>query len=106
MEVGQPSSKAPEKVINSAEESLRSNMLGYTNALGINPLRNAIAKHYKDKYDITINPKRVIVTTGSSAGFLLAFIGCFDVGDHVALASVGYPCYRNIMSATNVKYCR
>ena len=41
----------------------------------------------------------MVVTTGSSGGFLLAFLACFDVGDRVAMASPGYPCYRNILSA-------
>ena len=79
-------------------------MLGYTNALGINPLREAISRNYAKKYGVDVSPDRVIITTGSSAAFLFAFLGCFDIGDHVALASSGYPCYRNIMSATSIVY--
>ena len=48
---------------------------------------------------LVVDPNEVVVTTGSSGGFLLAFLACFDVGDRVAIASPGYPCYRNILSA-------
>jgi aspartate/methionine/tyrosine aminotransferase len=61
-----------------------------------------ITKHYLDKYGVTITSNQVIITTGSSAGFLFAFLGCFDIGDHIALCSSGYPCYRNLMKATNL----
>jgi len=105
MEVGQPSSRAPLKVLKAAEEAIKNNLIGYTNALGIAPLRASIASNYEKRYGLTISPDRVIVTTGSSAAFLFAFLGCFDPGDHVALASAGYPCYRNIMTATGLNYC-
>jgi aspartate/methionine/tyrosine aminotransferase len=102
MEVGQPSTGAPRKVIEAAQQALLSDKIGYTNALGISPLRNAIVKHYADKYQVTITPAQVVVCTGSSAAFLFAFLGCFDQGDSVGICSSGYPCYRNIMKATGL----
>jgi aspartate/methionine/tyrosine aminotransferase len=99
LSAGQPSAGAPEPVRAAAAAALHRNQLGYTVALGIPELRSAIAADYQRQYGIDVEPDAVIVTTGSSGGFLLAFLACFDVGDRVALASPGYPCYRNILSA-------
>lgn len=96
---GQPSAGAPRAVREAAKAALDSTVLGYTVALGIPELREAIARSYRDRYRLDIDPSDVVVTTGSSGGFLLAFLACFDVGDRVAIASPGYPCYRNILSA-------
>jgi aspartate/methionine/tyrosine aminotransferase len=96
---GQPSVGAPEPVRAAAAAALHLNELGYTVALGIPELRAAIAADYRSKYGIDVEPDAVVATMGSSGGFLLAFLACFDVGDRVALASPGYPCYRNILSA-------
>ncbi|OSC40674.1 pyridoxal phosphate-dependent aminotransferase [Mycobacterium decipiens] len=99
LSAGQPSVGAPEPVRAAAAAALRSNQLGYSVALGIPELRVAIAADYQRQHGLTVEPDAVVVTTGSSGGFLLAFLACFDVGDRVALASPGYPCYRNILSA-------
>ena len=103
MEIGQPDTSAPSGVIAAAKETLDQDRLGYTQALGIPPLRNAIAGHYQDTYGLSVNPEHVVVTTGSSCGFLLAFLSAFDAGDRVALASPGYPAYRNILRAVNIE---
>ncbi len=99
LSAGQPSAGAPEPVRAAAEAALKRNQLGYTVALGIPELRSAIAASYRGAYGLDVSPDDVVVTTGSSGGFLLAFLACFDVGDRVAIASPGYPCYRNILSA-------
>ena len=72
-------------------------------ALGIPALRERIARHYRDAYGVEVSPERVIVTTGSSGGFPLAFLASFDAGDRVALAAPGYPAYRNILAALNLE---
>jgi aspartate/methionine/tyrosine aminotransferase len=79
--------------------ALENDTLGYTMALGTDALRARIAQHYKEWYGVDLNPERVVVTTGSSAAFVLAFLAVFDAGDAVALPSPGYPCYRHILSA-------
>jgi aspartate/methionine/tyrosine aminotransferase len=99
LSAGQPSAGAPKPVLAAAAEALQSSPLGYTVALGIPELREAIAGSYGDRYGIDVSLDDVVLTTGSSGGFLLAFLACFDVGDRVAIASPGYPCYRNILSA-------
>ena len=72
---------------------------GYTVALGLPALRARIAGHYRQRYGLEVAPERVVVTTGSSAGFVLAFLALFDAGAKVALPSPGYPCYRHILTA-------
>lgn len=99
LSAGQPSVGAPEPVRAAAAAALQANELGYTVALGIPELRSAIAGSYADRYGLDVDPDDVVVTTGSSGGFLLAFLACFDAGDRVAIASPGYPCYRNILTA-------
>ncbi len=103
MEVGQPGTSAPRKVIEAAHQALETDVLGYTDALGIPPLRAAIARHYKDFYGVDVSSERIIVTTGSSGGFLLAFFACFDPGARVALALPCYPAYRNMLAALDIE---
>jgi len=103
LEVGQPGTSAPQGVILAAQAALVNQRLGYTEALGTTSLRQAIVRHYKDFYGISIDVERVIATTGSSAGFVLSFLSAFDPGDRVALASPSYPCYRNTLSALGVE---
>lgn len=99
LSAGQPSVGAPEPVRAAAASALHLNELGYTVTLGIPELRAALAADYQRQHGLTVTPDDVVLTTGSSGGFLLAFLACFDAGDRVALASPGYPCYRNILSA-------
>ncbi|MEW5812613.1 MAG: pyridoxal phosphate-dependent aminotransferase [Actinomycetota bacterium] len=99
LSAGQPSAGAPSAVRDAAVAALQHNQLGYTVALGIPELRTAIAATYDHRHGLAVDPDDVVVTTGSSGGFLLAFLACFDAGDRVAIASPGYPCYRNILTA-------
>lgn len=99
LSAGQPSAGAPGPVVAAATRALATNKLGYTVALGIPELREAIAASYSSRYGLAVGCDDVVLTTGSSGGFLLAFLACFDVGDRVAIASPGYPCYRNILAA-------
>jgi len=99
MEVGQPAAPAPSTAIKAAQAALAHGRIGYTETLGIPSLRARIAQHYKDTYDLVLDPARVVATTGSSGGFVLAFLSLFEPGDRVALANPGYPPYRHILSA-------
>jgi aspartate/methionine/tyrosine aminotransferase len=99
MEVGQPAAPAPATAIKAAQAALAHGRIGYTETLGIPSLRARIARHYADAYDLALDPARVVVTTGSSGGFILAFLSLFEAGDRVALANPGYPPYRHILSA-------
>jgi aspartate/methionine/tyrosine aminotransferase len=99
MEVGQPGHPAPEAARKAAIAALEAGRVPYTEALGIRPLRERIAEHYRETHDVDVNPGRVIVTTGSSGGFTLAFLSMFEHGDRVAISRPGYPAYRNILKA-------
>ena len=99
LSAGQPSAGAPSAVRAAAKAALDNTVLGYSVALGIPELRAAIATSYRSRHGLVVEPGDVVITTGSSGGFLLAFLACFDVGDRVAIASPGYPCYRNILTA-------
>ncbi len=97
---GQPMTGAPAPVREEAKRLLDSgDPLGYTPASGILELREAIAGHHRRTHGIEVDADEVVVTTGSSGGFLLAFLAAFEVGDRVAMARPGYPCYRNVLSA-------
>ncbi len=97
---GQPSTGAPAPVNAEAVRLLGSgDPLGYTPATGIVELRAAIADHHRRRHGIDVSADDVVVTTGSSGGFLLAFLAAFEVGDKVAIARPGYPCYRNVLAA-------
>ncbi|MBS7545975.1 pyridoxal phosphate-dependent aminotransferase [Ancylobacter oerskovii] len=99
MEVGQPAAPAPLTARAAARRALDEGRIGYTTALGLPALRARIARHYGEAYGVDLDPARVVVTTGSSAGFLLAFLALFEPGDRVAIANPGYPPYRHILTA-------
>ena len=103
LEVGQPATGAPAGAIEATRAILGHDPLGYTVANGLAPLRAGIAAHYQRAYGVDIDANRVFVTAGSSAGFLLGFLAAFDPGDRVALASPGYPAYRNILTAVGLQ---
>lgn len=97
---GQPSTGAPQPVRDEAIRLLGgSDPLGYTVAAGVPELREAIAVHHRRQHGIDVTAEDVVVTTGSSGGFLLAFLAAFEPGDRVAMARPGYPCYRNVLTA-------
>lgn len=102
LEVGQPSTPAPAAVLAAARTALERETLGYTDALGLPALREAIAAHYSERYGIALDPDRIVVTTGSSGAFLLAFLAAFDPGDRIAMATPAYPAYRNILTALDL----
>src|SRR5713226_345550 len=103
LEVGQPGTPAPAAVLAAARAALVADKIGYTDALGIAPLRERIARHYREAYGVAVDPAEIVVTTGSSAAFQLAFVAAFAAGQRVALAAPGYPAYRNILTALGLE---
>ena len=99
MEVGQPAAGAPATALAAVRSALSSGPHGYTEALGIASLRRRIARDYSERHGLDVDPERIVVTTGSSAGFMLAFLAAFEAGDRVAVALPGYPPYRHILAA-------
>jgi aspartate/methionine/tyrosine aminotransferase len=99
MEVGQPAAPAPKPAIEAAAAALRGGRIDYTSALGIASLRQRIARHYRETYGCSVDADRIVITTGSSGAFILAFLAMFEPGDRVAVAIPGYPPYRHILTA-------
>src|ERR1700756_4065925 len=99
MEVGQPWAPAPKAAIAAARAALDGGRIDYTSALGIFSLRERIARHYRETYGCAVDPGRIVVTTGSSGAFILAFLAMFEPGDRVAVTVPGYPPYRHILTA-------
>ena len=99
MEVGQPGTPAPLLARQAIKAAVDRDLLGYTEALGMPRLRERIAQLYRDAHGLDISPERVVVTAGSSAAFVLAFLALFDEGARIVLPQPGYPCYRNIVKA-------
>ena len=102
LEVGQPSTPAPRGAIEAAHAALSREVLGYSDALGLPALRSAIAGYYRSRYGVALDPSRIAVTTGSSAGFIFACLAAFEPGDKVAICAPGYPAYRNILTALDL----
>lgn len=103
MEVGQPGTPAPRLVREAAKRAIDRDALGYTEALGLPSLRERIAEYYRQNWDLPVSPSRIVVTTGSSAGFLLAFLALLNPEEGLALPQPGYPCYRQIARLLGLK---
>lgn len=100
LEVGQPSTGAPPSAVAAAAAALEAGeSMGYTMANGLPSLRTRISEWYLERHGSVVDPERIVVTTGSSAGFVLAFSALFDAGDAVAVPCTAYPCYRNVLRA-------
>ncbi len=99
MEVGQPAAPAPRAALAAAHRALDEGRIDYTSALGIPSLRERIARHYRDTYGCAVDAGRIVVSTGSSGAFILAFLAMFEPGDRVAVTVPGYPPYRHILTA-------
>jgi aspartate/methionine/tyrosine aminotransferase len=103
MEVGQPGTGAPKGAAEALTKAMGEGALGYTVALGLPALRARIARMYGEWYNVDLDPARVVITPGSSGGFLLAFTALFDSGDRVGIGAPGYPSYRQILRALGMQ---
>ncbi|WLI90847.1 pyridoxal phosphate-dependent aminotransferase [Massilia sp. R2A-15] len=99
MSVGEPDFTATERVAHAAVEAIRAGSTQYTDALGLTPLREAIAAHYASAFGLAVDPRRVVVTAGASAGLLLACAALVGEGDEVLMPDPCYPCNRHFVSA-------
>lgn len=100
LELGEPGGPPPPQALAAARRAMEAGTrLGYTEALGSPRLRARIARHYADTCRVAVDPGRIAITTGSSAGFLLAFLASFGDGARIGFAEPGYPAYRNIVTS-------
>lgn len=103
LETGQPSTGAPRLAREAATRAVAHETLGYTEALGLQALRDRIARHYGERYGIEVDPRRIIATTGSSAGLMIAYLALSAPGGRIGMARPSYPCYRNIALALGME---
>jgi aspartate/methionine/tyrosine aminotransferase len=103
LELGQPGAPAPLLVREAAAAALNTGAIGYSEALGDSALRARIARHYVETYGVDVAPERIVVATGSSGGFVLAFLASFDPGARIAITAPGYPAYANILEALGLE---
>ena len=103
LELGEPGAPSPRPVLEAARAALDLGRVAYTESLGRPSLRARIAAHYRETYGAAVDPAQVVVTTGSSAGFILAFLSMFDTGARVAVAAPSYPAYLNIFHALGLE---
>jgi aspartate/methionine/tyrosine aminotransferase len=99
MEIGEPDFTTPQPIVDAAIRALNEKPMFYTSALGIQPLREAISAFYQSKYDVTVDPSRIVVTAGSSAALLLTMAVLLNADDEVLMADPGYPCNRHFVRA-------
>lgn len=103
LEVGEPGAPSPKPVREAAMRALETGRIAYTEALGLPGLREGISGHYKTRYDLAVPPERIVVTTGSSGGFILTFLATLEHGGRIGIPSPGYPAYRNILQALGIE---
>ena len=104
MGAGQPNVGAPQEALEYAISMIRSDpRQGYTEAVGMPSLCEKIANHYTNYYGTKANAENIVVTPGSSGGFILTFLAAFDAGDRVAITTPTYPAYKNILKSLNIE---
>ena len=97
LEIGEPDFNPPEQVQNSVVQALKNQKTHYTESFGISELREEIFLYYKRFYNVFVEPQTIIVTTGTSAAFILALGSVFNKGDKIVITDPGYPCYKNFI---------
>ena len=105
MEIGEPDFTAPQPVVDAGMRALQEGRTAYTATLGLPALREAIAAHYRKKFQAEISPGRVVVTCGASGGLLTAAALYVEPGDEVLVPDPGYPGYRHFVRAFEGRAC-
>ncbi len=102
-EIGQPDLEPSPKVKEALLNRVNSAHFGYTETLGILPLRQKIAEHYKREYGVAVDPAQILITPGTSNAFLIAYLLTLNSGDTLAISDPSYPCYRNFAVMVDAK---
>lgn len=95
MEVGEPDFDTPRVIIEAAYSAMIEGKTHYTHSLGLPQLREAISRHYKERYSVDVTADQVVVTMGSSPAFLVVLAAIINPGDEVVLPDPHYSCYPN-----------
>ncbi len=103
MEIGEPDLDPPPGVIQALQRAIKDRKYFYTPSLGLWELRERVAKHYHDYYGVEVSPSRVVITTGTSGAFLVAYALLLSAGERIAIADPSYPCYKNFAHVLDVE---
>jgi len=95
LQIGEPDFSTPACICDAACEAIRGGETHYTHSLGLIELREAICAHYQDKYGVTIEPDRILVSSGTSPALFLIFAALLEPGDEIIMSDPHYPCYPN-----------
>ncbi|MDR2332272.1 MAG: pyridoxal phosphate-dependent aminotransferase [Burkholderiaceae bacterium] len=99
LNIGEPDFTAPPLVQEAADRAVRSGITQYTNALGLEALREKISQWYLDRFGVNVAPNRIVVTAGASAALQLACLALIEQGDEILMPDPSYPCNRHFVSA-------
>ena len=99
LNIGEPDFTAPPLVQEAAARAVRGGSTQYTNALGLEPLRERISAWYAQRFGVDVPARRIVVTAGSSAALQLACLALIEAGDEVLMPDPSYPCNRHFVSA-------
>ncbi len=98
LEIGEPDFDTPKKVKDAAKRAIDEGKTHYTHSIGILPLREAVASHYKKRYNVNVCPEQVIITMGTSPALLLTLCSIVNPHDEVILSNPTYACYPNFVT--------
>ena len=105
MEVGEPDFVTPEPIVRAGIEALERGEHHYTPAVGLPALRAAISAHYRERFDVEVDPTRVVVTPGASGALQLTLGVLVNPGESVLMADPGYPCNRHFVRLFEGETC-
>ena len=97
MEVGEPDFATPQQVVEAGKQALDAGHTGYTAATGIPEMRRAISAHYRHRYNLDVDPGRIVVTPGASGALQLVMGVLINPGEQVLMTDPGYPCNKNFV---------
>jgi len=95
LQIGEPDFPTPACICDAACDAIRGGETHYTHSLGLIELREAICAHYLEKYGVTIEPDRILVSSGTSPALFLIFAALLEAGDEIIMSDPHYPCYPN-----------
>ncbi len=98
LEIGEPDFPTPPHICDAAKDAMCAGNTKYTHSQGILELRQAIAKSYRNKFNVELSPEQIIVTSGTSPAMLLVFLALINQGDEVIMSNPHYACYPNFVN--------
>ena len=99
LNIGEPDFTAPHLVQEAAARAIRAGATQYTNALGLEALRERISGWYRERFEVEVPARRIVITAGASAALQLACLALIEAGDEMLLPDPSYPCNRHFVSA-------